>query len=134
LTGLAPVGGAMTHTAYATLSTIRFKELKTRLGLAAFIAVAAWFVTPTIWPAVWLAAVVATQILDWAVFRRFRKEPEYEPTQPEVVVACLTTALSVIVYAGMTAYMWFFGGEIGRIFSMVQAAGGLLHVSLHMHH
>jgi|GEM_PF-547215 len=124
----------MTHTAYATLSTIRFKELRTRLGLAAFIAVTAWFVTPTIWPGVWLAAVLVTQILDWAVFRRFRMEPEHQPSKPEVVLACMTTALSVIVYAGMTAYMWFFGGEIGRIFAMVQAAGGLLHVSLHMHH
>ena len=28
----------------------------------------------------------------------------------------------------------FEGGEVGRIFAMVQCAGGLLHVSLHMHH
>jgi len=46
----------------------------------------------------------------------------------------VTTVLGVAVYAGITAYMWFNGGEVGRIFAMVQCAGGLLHVSLHMHH
>jgi signal transduction histidine kinase/CheY-like chemotaxis protein len=39
----------------------------------------------------------------------------------------------VAVYAAMTAYMWFYGGDVGRVFAMVQCAGGLLHVSLHMH-
>jgi len=124
----------MTATAYAMVSQVRFRELKTRIALAAFIGATAWLVTPTIWPGVWFAAVLATQALDWVVFRRFRQRPGWHPDRAYLILACATTVLSVVVYAGITAYLWFWGGEAGRIFAMVQCAGGLLHVSLHMHH
>ena len=124
----------MTATAYAMVSQVRYRELKTRIALAAFIGATAWFVTPTVWPGVWFLAVLATQALDWLVFRRFRRNPAWEPDRAYVVLSCAVTVLSVVVYAGITAYLWFRGGEAGRIFAMVQCAGGLLHVSLHMHH
>jgi signal transduction histidine kinase/CheY-like chemotaxis protein len=124
----------MTVTAYAMVSQVRYRELKTRIALAAFIGCTAWFVVPSIWPMVWFAAVLATQAFDWAVFSRFRRNTAWEPDRAYLVLCCATTVLSVAVYAAMTAFMWFNGGEVGRLFAMVQCAGGLLHVSLHMHH
>ena len=124
----------MTATAYAMVAQVRFRELNTRFALAAFIGATAWFVTQTIWPILWFAAVAVTQGIDWAVFRRFRLRPEWQPTRAYLALCCATTVLGVAVYAGITAYLWFQGGEAGRIFAMVQCAGGLLHVSLHMHH
>ena len=124
----------MTVTAYAMVSQVRYRELKTRIALAAFIGCTAWFVAPSIWPPIWFAAVLATQALDWAVFSRFRREPDREPDRAYLVLCCATTVLSVAVYAAISAFMWFKGGEVGRLFAMVQCAGGLLHVSLHMHH
>jgi len=124
----------MTTTAYAMVSQVRYRELKTRIALAAFIGCTAWFVVPSIWPPIWFIAVLVTQALDWAVFARFRRRPGWEPDRAYLALSCLTTALGVAVYAAMSAYLWFQGGEIGRVFAMVQCAGGLLHVSLHMHH
>ena len=124
----------MTVTAYAMVSLVRYRELKTRLALAAFIGCTAWFVVPSIWPPVWFAAVLVTQALDWAVFRRFRLRQDWQPDRLYVVLCCATTVLGVTVYSAMSAYMWFYGGDVGRVFAMVQCAGGLLHVSLHMHH
>jgi signal transduction histidine kinase/ActR/RegA family two-component response regulator len=124
----------MQTTAYAKVAQVRYRELKTRIGLAAFIGLTAWVVTPTIWPIVWFAAMLLTQALDWKVFSRFRHCPEWMPDKGYLVLSCATTVLSVTVYAGLTGYMWFYGGETGRIFAMIQCAGGLLHVSLHMHH
>jgi signal transduction histidine kinase/ActR/RegA family two-component response regulator len=124
----------MTATAYAMVSLVRYRELKTRIALAAFIGCTAWFVVPSIWPPLWFAAVLATQALDWAVFRQFRLRQEWQPDRLYVVLCCATTVLGVTVYAAMSAYMWFYGGDVGRVFAMVQCAGGLLHVSLHMHH
>ena len=124
----------MTVTAYAMVSRVRYRELKTRIALAAFIGCTAWFVVPSIWPLIWFAAVLVTQALDWAVFTRFRREPDWEPDRAYLVLCCATTVLSVAVYASISAFMWFKGGEVGRLFAMVQCAGGLLHVSLHMHH
>ena len=124
----------MTVTAYAMVSQVRYRELKTRIALAAFIGCTAWFVVPSIWPPIWFAAVLATQAFDWAVFSRFRRHTDWEPDRAYLVLCCATTVLSVAVYAAMSAYLWFFGGEVGRLFAMVQCAGGLLHVSLHMHH
>jgi signal transduction histidine kinase/CheY-like chemotaxis protein len=124
----------MTTTAYAMVSLVRYRDLKTRIALAAFIGCTAWFVVPSIWPPLWFAAVLVTQALDWAVFRRFRLQQDWQPDRLYVVLCCATTVLGVTVYAAMSAYMWFYGGDVGRVFAMVQCAGGLLHVSLHMHH
>ena len=124
----------MTTTVYAKVAQVRYRELKTRIALAAFIGVTAWLVTRTVWPGVWFMAMLATQALDWLVFSRFRRNPEWLPSRGYLALSCLTTVIGVTVYAGMTGYLWFYGGETGRIFAMIQGAGGLLHVSLHMHH
>ena len=124
----------MTVTAYAMVSQVRYRELKTRIALAAFIGATAWFVVPSIWPPIWFAAVLVTQALDWMVFRRFRQRPEWQPDRLWLALTCATTVLGVAVYSAMSAYLWFQGGDVGRVFAMVQCAGGLLHVSLHMHH
>ncbi len=125
---------AITANGYAMIAQVRFRELKTRIGLAAFIAVTAWFLTHSLWPAVWFGAVVATQSLDWMVFRPLRLRPEIEPSIPYKVGLCATAAINVVVYSAIAAFMWTAGGDAGRLFAIVQVAGGLLHVSLHMHH
>ena len=124
----------MTANGYAMIAQVRFRELKTRIALAAFIALTAWFLTQTVWPAVWFGAVVATQGLDWIVFRPLRKQPDLDPTLAYKIVLCATASINVIVYSGIAAYLWAEGGEAGRLFAVIQVAGGLLHVSLHMHH
>lgn len=124
----------MTATAYAMVSQVRYRELKTRIAMAGFIGATAWFIAPSLWPLWWFGAVLVTQVLDWAVFRRFRQRPGWSPDRAYLILSCATTALSVAVYSAVAAYLWFAGGEVGRLFAMVQIAGGLLHVSLHMHH
>ena len=124
----------MTSTPYAMVAQVRYRELPTRLALAAFIGLVAWVTAPSIWPAVWFALVVAGQGLDWVVFHSLRRNPEAEPGLAHRILCCFASSLNVIIYSAIAAYLWFQGGEPGRVFAMVQVAGGLLHVSLHMHH
>ena len=124
----------MSATAYALVAQVRFRELKTRVGLGAFIGMTAWFFLPSIWPIIWFLGVLLSQLVDWAVFRRFRRDPECEPGPAYVVLCCAVTVLGVAIYSGIAAWLWINGGDIGRAFALVQIAGGLLHVSLHMHH
>ena len=124
----------MTTTGYALVAQIRYRELITRIALAAFIGGTAWFMAPSVWPIVWFGAVLVSQAVDWLVFRAIRLKPEMTVSKAYGFLCCATAAMTVIVYSGITAYLWFNGGEVGRLFAMVQAAGGLLHVSLHMHH
>ncbi len=124
----------MTTSGYAMVAQTRFRELGSRLGLAAFIGTVAWILAPSIWPVVWIVAVAVTQAIDWAVCRPLRMAPDQKPALSMKIASCVIASLSVVAYSGITAYLWFNGGEAGRIFAMVQAAGGLLHVSLHMHH
>ncbi len=119
---------------WAMIAQVRFRELKTRLGLAVFIAVTAWFLTRGAWPAVWLGFVAVSQFIDWLAFRRLRLNPTIEPSAPYKVALCATAAMNVIVYSGIAIVLWVTGGEAGRLFAMIQVAGALLHVSLHMHH
>ena len=124
----------MSATAYALVSQVRYRELKTRIAMAAVIGATAWFVAPGIWPIVWFAAVLVSQAIDWSVFSRYRKNPRWEPDRGYLILSCAVTALGVAVYSSSAAWLWFAGGDTGRVFAMVQVAGGLLHVSLHMHH
>lgn len=124
----------MLASAYGLIAQVRFRELKTRVALAAFIGVVAAVMTRSAWPAVWFAAVLATQAIDWLVWRSQRLHPESQPTRGMKALYCAVAFLTVTVYSGITAFLWFQGGEAGRLFAMVQTAGGLLHVSLHMHH
>jgi len=124
----------MSATAYALVSQVRYSELKTRIALAAVIGATAWFVAPGIWPIVWFAAVLVSQAIDWFVFSRYRRNPQWEPDRGYLILSCAVTALGVAVYSSIAAWLWFAGGDTGRVFAMVQVAGGLLHVSLHMHH
>jgi len=124
----------MKTSAYSLVATIRDRELKTRMALAAFIGGTAWFMAPSIWPLVWFAFVAATQAIDWILCRSLRREPQIEPRRGQIILYCLSASLSVVAYSGITVYLWFEGGDAGRLFAMIQAAGGLLHVSLHMYH
>ncbi|ADL00662.1 ATP-binding protein [Brevundimonas subvibrioides] len=124
----------MTTNGYAMIAQVRFRELKTRVGLALFIAGTAWFLTKGLWPIGWFAVVVVTQFIDWLVFRPTRLNTQMPLSRAYRVVMCLTTTLNVVVYSAISAYLWMTGGEAGRLFAIIQVAGGLLHVSLHMHH
>ncbi|MBL0947039.1 ATP-binding protein [Brevundimonas sp.] len=124
----------MPHTGYALVGQIRHRELKTRLGLAAFIGVTATVVAPSMWPAVWFVAVLLGQAVDELVFGPVRRNPSRKPSRNRKVMCCISAAVNVAIYSSIAAYVWMFGGEIGRVFAIVQVAGGLLHVSLHMHH
>jgi two-component system, sensor histidine kinase len=123
----------MTQSAYAIVAEVRFRELKTRVGLAAFIGFVAWSLSPSVFPVVWFAAVVLSQGIDWVVFRPFRVDPERPITLPRRIACCAAASLMVVVYSAIAAYLWFTGGEAAKLFAIVQVAGGLLHVSLHMH-
>jgi signal transduction histidine kinase/CheY-like chemotaxis protein len=123
----------MQQSAYALVAEVRFRELKTRIGLAAFIGLVAWILSPSVFPIVWFGAVIGSQWIDWLVFRPFRLSPGRPVTLARQIVCCATASLSVIVYSAIAAYLWFTAGEVGRLFAIVQVAGGLLHVSLHMH-
>jgi signal transduction histidine kinase/CheY-like chemotaxis protein len=124
----------MSATAYALVSQVRYRELKTRIALAAVIGSTAWFVAPGPWPVVWFVGVLLTQAIDWFVFRRYRRNPQWRPDRGYLILSCAVTALGVAVYSSIAVWLWFAGGDTGRVFAMVQVAGGLLHVSLHMHH
>lgn len=123
----------MVLSGYAKIAKNRQRELTTRCGMAAFIAVSSLFLAPSVWPLIWFLAVIVTQALDGLVFRPLRRRPDMHVSLAYQVGCCAMSAVNVIVYSGIAAYLWFYGGEAGRLFGIIQIAGGLLHVSLHMH-
>ena len=124
----------MTANGYSMIAQVRFRELKTRIALALFIAGTACFLSKSLWPAAWFGAVLVGQYIDWLVCRPIRLDPEINPSSAYRVAMCATTSLNVVIFSGISAYLWMTAGEAGRLFAMIQVAGGLLHVSLHMHH
>jgi signal transduction histidine kinase/ActR/RegA family two-component response regulator len=126
-------GASISANGWAMIAQTRFRELKTRMGLAAFIALTGWFLAQGVGPFVWLAAVAVTQLIDWLAFRPLRRDPEMRLSTAYKFGLCVTASVNVVVYSSMAAYLWLNGGDAGKLFALVQVAGGLLHVSLHMH-
>ncbi len=118
---------------YALLARGRARGVWSRIGLAAFIGGTTFFLAPSLIVLGWLGAVVAGQGLDRLVFRHMDQHPDQMPSPPYRMAMITVTALNTLIYSGIAVYLWTAGGEIGRMFAIVQVAGGLLHVSLHMH-
>jgi len=124
----------MGPTGYALVAAIRARELRTRIVLACVIALTAYGVAPTIWPVVWLVLVVAGQLADRRLNAPLLADPAAPVDRGRQVLLCVSIAINTTIYSAISAYLWFEGGIVGQVFTMIQVAGGLLHVSLHMHH
>ena len=119
---------------YRIVASTRRKELKTRLWMAGVLGAIAYMVAPGWTPAVWYAAVLLTQLIDVIVFAPARASDDDWKPSPGFRIAAIASALvTTLVYSASGAYMWLYGGEVGKLFAMMQFAGGLLHVCLHMH-
>lgn len=118
------------HGSYALLAAVRRKELPTRLIIAAVLAGVGYWLAPSVWPLVWLAAVVVSQLGDLTVYRHISGPPS--PARVGAWIA--STAISTAVYSALAIYLWMFAGGPGHMFGILIAAGGLLHVTIHMHH
>jgi signal transduction histidine kinase/CheY-like chemotaxis protein len=115
---------------YALLAAVRRKELPTRLIIAVVLAGVAYWLAPSVLPPVWLALVVVSQLGDLAAYRGITGEP----SRNRIVAWAVSTALSTAVYSALAVYLWMFAGDSGHMFGLLLAAGGLLHVTIHMHH
>ena len=110
----------------------RVRDLPTRVGLAAFIGATAFYLAPSMWPAIWFVAVCTGQAVDHWVFSRIGRETPGQPGKWDRLAACLSIAINALIYSAMALYLWLEGGSAGQVFGMIQVAGGLLHVSLNL--
>lgn len=115
--------------AYELLALIRRRELPTRIATAAMLATPLWLVDQTLFPPLWLAAVIASQLLDAEVYRRLGVAPSRNGT----IVAGLSTFVTSTIYAGLSVYLWTGDSEANRILALLLLAGSMLHVAIHMH-
>jgi len=118
---------------YFRLAVTRRRELRTRLSIASFIALTAWFLSPSIWPVAWITAVFLTQLVDSRLFAPLRQADDYEPSPRLRAMLIGSVTVNVAVYAALAIYLWFSGDAAGKVFGMLMLAGGMLHVSVHMH-
>ena len=118
---------------YRAVAVTRAKELPTRLGLALFICAIALVLSQAVWPLVWFVAVLVAQGIDAWAFSPLKAEDAAPPSAARKAMCLASAALNTAVYSGIAAYLWFAGGEAGKLFAMIQTAGGLLHIALHMH-
>ena len=118
---------------YAAVGTARAKELWTRLAAGALIAGIAHALAPSNWPWLWLVVLVAVQVPDALAYRPFLRIPGFRSSLGRRIACTAATGLSASIYASISSYIWMAGGSRGQVAAVTLLAGGLLHVSLHMH-
>jgi two-component system, sensor histidine kinase len=116
---------------FAEVGLNRAKELKTRLAVAVFLALASFFIVGGYEPIAWLVVVVLGQALDWYTFKPLRLNPEKVVSKGKKRACIAIVALNAFVYTSITAILWAEGGEAGRIFATLIICGALLHSTLH---
>ena len=109
------------------LAEARIAEFRVRVILACAFTVLALLLKPGAWPIGWFFAVVATQTLDRLSLRTWTAGTR--SARPIATAFVATTA-----YASLSGYLWFACGLPGQLFTVLLCCGGLLHVTLQMHH
>ena len=117
---------------YSGFARARAKDMPTRIGLAAFLAVTAGVLSQSLAPAAWLGLVIVGQVIDLSVSAELMRHPNAEPTVARRAAYGASMALNAVLYSSIAAYLWIYGGESGKAFAMLQPAGSLLNISLQL--
>jgi len=115
---------------FCAMYSMRMANWHSRMFIALFIAVATLSLAPSIWPIVWLFAVVVSQSLDKFIFARIvlRKNFVLRPLFRSSIIVWL--GVSSLIYPGISTYLWFCGSA-GQMFGIMVICGSLLHICLH---
>ena len=115
---------------YHEVAVARARQFASRLSFSTLIAAAAAYVTEPLWPAVWLAAVVATQALNHWAGAPLRRTPDLDLRPPHEAFYLATVVLNAAAFGAIAPLCWFDGGMEGRLFALVILMGGMLNVTI----
>ncbi|HVI31925.1 ATP-binding protein [Phenylobacterium sp.] len=115
---------------YHEVAAARARQFVSRLSFSALIAVAAAYVVGPLWPAAWMAAVVATQALNHWAGGPLRRSPDLELTAGREAFYLATVVLNAAAFGAIAPLCWFDGGMEGRLFALVILMGGMLNVTI----
>jgi signal transduction histidine kinase/CheY-like chemotaxis protein len=118
--------------AYGVFAKSRVRDLPTRMGFALFLALSAWVFSHAAAPALWFAAVAATQVVEALVASPILRHPQLDPSAWRKRLYGLSLGLNAAVYSSICVYFWFACGDVGKAFAMLQPAGSLLNISLQL--
>jgi signal transduction histidine kinase/CheY-like chemotaxis protein len=114
--------------AYHQVAVTRVRELGLRLGFAVLIAFAAAYASSPLLPAAWLAAVVASQVLNAALGLGAARDPGFAPTRAWEGGYLVSQAVNSVVFASIGPFLWFQCGAEGPLLALVVLMGGLLNI------
>lgn len=113
---------------YHQAAVTRIRELGMRLGFAVLIAMASAYASSPLLPSIWLAAVVAAQLLNAAVGVPAARDPDFVPSRAWEARYLAFQAVNSAVFASIGPVLWFQCGGEGRLIALVVLMGGLLNI------
>ncbi|WP_277792864.1 ATP-binding protein [Caulobacter endophyticus] len=108
----------------------RVREFPLRLFFSVGIAAAIYLNHASAWPAVWLVATVAAQLVTSWLSRPMRKAG-CQPSEARKRLFIGSVALSTAIFASVAPAAWFNEGWQGRVLAVTVLAGGVMNVRLH---
>jgi len=100
--------------------------------MAVFVACGAWMISRGAIPLIWLAAVVATQLMEHWIAAPLRVSTQGEPAPGMKVRYFLTLCVVTLVYSSIATYLWFLPGLPGKLFGFLLPAGSLLNNTMQL--
>jgi CheY-like chemotaxis protein len=112
-------------------ATIRARDLPMRVMFAVFVAGAgAVAAHGALWPFVWFAIAVTTQVAGLTISEPMRRDPGFPVSARRELVFYVSVGLSAATFAASGALFWFQGGWGGRLFAVILMAAGAVNVAL----
>lgn len=123
---------AAANAAFRAIAAARGKDLRVRIGFAAFIGVIGWFLSPGPVAPLWFVAVVAGQFIDHLVAAPLRRAEERPLSRSRAVAVATSMTLNACLYSALAVILWLQGTAVGMAFALLSLCGSLINNALQM--
>jgi signal transduction histidine kinase/CheY-like chemotaxis protein len=112
------------------LAVARARDARIRAGFSVVVAAFGVYVARDVWPAVWLAATLAAQVLTLLLLEPMRRDPSVQVSHARAMAFWAGLGVSALVFAAIAPILWFHTGWSGRLFAVMILAGAATNVML----
>ena len=123
---------AATNAAFRAIAVARGKDLRVRIGFAAFIGMIGWVLSPGPVAPLWFAAVVAGQFIDHLIAAPLRRGEGRPISRSRVVAVSMSMTLNACLYSALAVVLWLQGTAVGMAFALLSLCGSLINNALQM--
>ena len=115
-----------------TMAANRGRDIKARIGFAAFIGIIAWSLVGGVIPVIWFVAVTLGQVIDHMLAAPLRSQAQGPVSKVRRSSFLISMSINAALYSGLALFLWFEGSPAGKVFAVLSMTGSIINNALQM--